>query len=327
MPKGGSQLMQNIIKAFNLNIDLAVEAHDLLRGEKDIEVSGVTEEVTNLEHIKVTTITILNEAGANEMGRPMGTYITIEAPPLKIKDPYVNSEITEAMKGSLVPLFNNYLSSNDTVLLIGLGNWHATADALGPKFIEYSPITRHYHEHAPEALVEGMRPTCGIAPGVLGITGLETFEVIKGIVEKVKPGLVIAVDALAAQNVDRIGTTIQISNTGIKPGAGVGNNREALTEEGLGVPVIAIGCPTIVNASIIAGQAIKKFCLNTGAMYDNLRARDAIRDILSFFGGSLGVTPQEIDEIIENAAHIIAVGVGNALFPHVSEEQLELYAN
>lgn len=317
--------MQELIKAFNLNIDLAVEARDLIRGDKDVEISGVKEEINNLEHVKVTTITILNETGAQEMGRPIGTYITIESPPLKIKDPYVDEEIIQSIKESMATLLGDFLQANDTVLLVGLGNWRATADALGPKFIEYSPITRHYHEHAPDALVEGMRPTCGIAPGVLGITGLETYEVIKGIVEKVKPQLIIAVDALAAQNVDRIGTTIQMSNTGIQPGAGVGNARHALTQEGLGVPVIAIGCPTIVNASIIAGQAIKKFCLNSGAMYNDLKARDSIKDILSFFGGSLGVTPQEIDEIIENAAKLIAMGVGNSLFPHVSEEQLELY--
>ncbi|NLB88432.1 MAG: GPR endopeptidase [Syntrophomonadaceae bacterium] len=318
--------MLNIINNFSLNVDLAVEARDLIRGDADVEIEGVKEEVKSLENIKVTTITILNEMGAQKMGRPIGTYVTIESPPLKINDPYVRDEIIESMEESMHTLIGDYLKPNDTVLLVGLGNWRATADALGPKFIEYSPITRHYHEHAPEALVEGMRPTCGIAPGVLGITGLETFEVIKGVVEKINPALIIAVDALAAQNVDRIGTTIQMSNTGIQPGAGIGNARHALTQEGLGVPVIAIGCPTIVNASIIAGQAIKKFCINTGAMYNDIKAIDSIRDTLSFFGGSLSVTPKEIDEIIENASRIIAMGVGKSLFPGISEEQLVLYA-
>ncbi|HZK43246.1 MAG TPA: GPR endopeptidase [Syntrophomonadaceae bacterium] len=319
--------MQNIIKEFNLNVDLAVEACDLVRGTADVEISGVREDVENLEHIKITTITILNKMGAEKMGRPIGKYVTIESPPLKINDPYVKEEIIDSMEKSMHNLMGDLLNSNDTVLLVGLGNWRATADALGPTFIEYSPITRHYHEHAPEALVEGMRPTCGIAPGVLGITGLETFEVIKGIVEKTKPALIVAVDALAAQNVDRIGTTIQMSNTGIQPGAGVGNARHALNEEGLGVPVIAVGCPTIVNASVIAHQAIKKFCLNSGAMYNDTKAIDSIKDILSFFGGSLGVTPKEIDDIIENASKIIAMGISKSLFPGISEEQLELYAN
>ena len=171
-----------------------------------------------------------------------------------------------------------------------------------------------------------MRPTCGIAPGVLGITGLETFEVIKGVVEKVHPSIMIVVDSLAAQNVERIGTSIQMSNTGIQPGAGIGNARHALTEQDLGIPVIAIGCPTIVNAAVIADQAIRKFCLNTGASYDEIKAMNSIREIVSFYGGSLGVTPKEVDEIIENTSRILAMGVGTFLFPGISEEQLELYA-
>ena len=171
-----------------------------------------------------------------------------------------------------------------------------------------------------------MRPTCGIAPGVLGITGLETFEVIKGIVDSVQPALLIVVDALAAQNVERIGTTIQMSNTGIQPGSGIGNARHAITQEDLGVPVIAIGCPTIVNAAVIADQAVRKFCLDSGAMYDEIRSRNSIQEIVSFYGGSLGVTPKEIDEIIENTARIMAMGVAVSIFPGISEEQLELYA-
>lgn len=318
--------MHNIIKLFNLDVDLAVEARDLVRGTADREIPGVVEQVEKMEKIKITTITIKDQQGAHMMGRPIGSYVTIESPPLKINDPYVKDEIIDAMEKNMNFLFNSRLKTDDTVLLVGLGNWRATADSLGPKFIEYSPITRHYHHYAPEALVEGMRPVCGIAPGVLGITGLETFEVVEGIVNKIKPALLIVVDALAAQNVERIGTTIQMSNTGIQPGAGIGNARKALVEEKLGIPVIAIGCPTIVNASVIANQAIQKFCLNTGAIYDDLKAIDSIKNVLSYFGGSLAVTPKEIDEIIENSARIISMGVAKSLFPSISQEQLELYA-
>jgi len=309
-----------------LDVDLAVEARDLVRGTADREIPGVVEQVEKMEKIKITTITIKDQQGAHMMGRPIGSYVTIESPPLKINDPYVKDEIIDAMEKNMNFLFNSRLKTDDTVLLVGLGNWRATADSLGPKFIEYSPITRHYHHYAPEALVEGMRPVCGIAPGVLGITGLETFEVVEGIVNKIKPALLIVVDALAAQNVERIGTTIQMSNTGIQPGAGIGNARKALVEEKLGIPVIAIGCPTIVNASVIANQAIQKFCLNTGAIYDDLKAIDSIKNVLSYFGGSLAVTPKEIDEIIENSARIISMGVAKSLFPNISQEQLELYA-
>lgn len=318
--------MKNILSAFALNVDLAVEAHELLRGAANEEVPGVIEQVEEKEYVKVNTITIKDQAGAEKMGKPVGTYVTIQSPPLKINDPYVKNEIIEAMEKSLHSLIGDRVKPGDTVLLVGLGNWRATPDSLGPKFIEYSPITRHYHQHAPEALVEGMRPVCGIAPGVLGITGLETFEVIKGVVENVKPAIMVVVDALAATNVDRIGTTVQMSNTGIQPGAGVGNARIALNEQALGIPVIAIGCPTIVNASIIASEAIRKFCLNSGAMFNESQALDATKTILSRFGGSLGVTPQEIDDIVENTSRILAMGVGRSLFPGISQEQLELYA-
>ncbi len=315
-----------LYKDFNIYVDMAIEARDLIRGTTDQEIPGVKEDVQQLEHIKVTTITILNANGAEKMGRPVGTYVTIESPPLKINDPYVGDEIVTQMEKSMQTMVGNYLKPQDTVLLVGLGNWRAVADALGPKFIEYSPITRHYHTYSPDALVEGMRPSCGIAPGVLGITGLETFEVIKGIVEKVKPALLVVVDSLAAQNVSRIGTSIQMSNTGIQPGSGVGNARHAIRQEDLGVPVIAIGCPTIVSATVIANEAVKKFCLNSGAMFNENTSLNSIKEILNPFGGNLGVTPKEIDDIIENSARIISMGVAKSLFPGISEEQLELYA-
>ena len=318
--------MKKLIEEFNLNLDLAIEAHDLLRGATRREVEGVKEEITQGEFIKTTTITILNEKGAQSLGRPKGSYITIESPPLKFNDPYVKAEIIQAMEKAMQLLTADLLTSRDSVLLVGLGNWRATADSLGPKFIEYSPITRHYHQHAPDALVKGMRPTSGIAPGVLGITGVETFEVVKGVVEKIKPALLVVVDALAAASVERIGTTIQMSNTGIQPGGGIGNQRQALTLEGLGVPVIAVGCPTIVNAAIIADQAVRSFCSRMSTEYDNNTSIAAVKEILSFFGGGLTVTPKEIDDIIENTSRIIALGVGKSLFPGIAEEQLVLYA-
>ena len=318
--------MNKFMQDFSLNVDLAIEARDLVRGAADTEIEGVTEEVISKEEIKTHIIKINTEKGAQKLGRPIGTYITIESPPMKVNDPYLKEELVQAITDSMSSLVAEFIKTNDTVLLVGLGNWRATADSLGPKFIEYSPITRHYHSYAPDALVEGMRPTCGIAPGVLGITGLETFEVIKGIVDNIKPALLVIVDALAAQNVDRIGTTIQISNTGIQPGAGVGNLRHSLTQADLGVPVIAIGCPTIVNAAVIADQAVKKFCFNTGASYDEIKSINSIREIVSFYGGSLSVTPKEVDGIIENSSRIISMGVARTLFPGITVEQLELYA-
>ncbi|HEX3011321.1 MAG TPA: GPR endopeptidase [Syntrophomonadaceae bacterium] len=318
--------MQKLMSDLNLYVDLAVEAHALLRGAAGKEVPGVEEQVEQMEDIKITTITIMNQEGAKSMGRPPGKYVTVESPSLKINDPYVKQQIIQAIDKSLKLLIGESLKPDQNVLLVGLGNWRATPDALGPKFIQYSPITRHYHQYAPQALVQGMRPTCGIAPGVLGITGLETFEVIKGVVDNIKPAVMIVVDSLAAQNVERIGTSIQMANTGIQPGAGVGNVRHALTQEGFGIPVIAIGCPTIVNAAVIASQAVRKFCEKSNLNYNEMIADNTVKEILSVYGGSLSVTPKEIDEIIENSARIISMGVATNLFPGISQEQLELYA-
>ncbi len=317
--------MNHLLRSFNLNVDLAVEARDLIRGTADREIQGVEERVEHLEQAKITTMTIKTEPGAQSMGRPIGTYVTIESPPLKINDPYVKEDIIAAMSKSMPYLTNNALQPNDMVLLVGLGNWRATADSLGPKFIQYSPITRHYHQYAPDALVDGMRPTCGMSPGVLGITGLETFDIVKGVVDRIKPALLIVVDALAAQNVERIGTTIQMGNTGIQPGGGIGNARHALTQATLGAPVIAIGCPTIVNAAVITNQAIRQFCATSGAVFNELTAAQAIKEILSYFGGTMTVTPKEIDDIIENSSRIIAMDISASVFPGISQEQLQLY--
>lgn len=318
--------MNDFLRSFNLNVDLAIEARDLVRGTTGREIQGVEEKVEKLEQIKITSIFIREPQAAQVMGRPVGTYITIESPPLKINDPYVKQEIIDAMAKSMPILLNDTVKPQDVVLLVGLGNWRATPDALGPKFIQYSPITRHYHQYAPDALVQGMRPTCGIAPGVLGITGLETFDVVKGIVDKIKPAALIVVDSLAAQNVERIGTSIQMCNTGIQPGSGIGNTRQALSQQELGIPVIAIGCPTIVNAAVITNQAIQQFCSNSGVNFVESSAQEAVKEILSYFGGSLTVTPKEIDDIIENTSRILAMGVATSLFPGIAQEQLELYA-
>ncbi|MDD3268779.1 MAG: GPR endopeptidase, partial [Syntrophomonadaceae bacterium] len=145
--------MNNLLKEFSLYVDLAVEARDLVRGASNREITGVEEKVEQMENIKITTISIRDQAGAQSMGRPIGDYITIESPPLKTYDPYIKEEIIQAMDKAMKILIKDFLKPGDTVLLVGLGNWRATADSLGPKFIEYSPISRHYHQHAPEALV------------------------------------------------------------------------------------------------------------------------------------------------------------------------------
>lgn len=319
--------MNKLMQEFSLQVDLALEARDIVRGATGREVRGVVEEVEEQENSKITTIRIKDKAAEKEMGKPMGTYITIEAQNLRIKDPNVQEEVSQSIAKKLSKVVES-LDKNSAILLIGLGNWRATPDALGPKTIQFSPITRHYHKYAPQALVEGMRPVCGIAPGVLGTTGIETFEIIKGVVEKIQPALVIIIDSLSAQNTDRIGTTIQIADTGINPGSAVSNiSRQELSQQTLGVPVISVGCPMVVNAAIIASQAIEVFCKNHNLAFDPHTSLQAVKPVLSYFGGSLTVTPKEIDDLVENIAQVIAYGIAYALFPGIDREQLELYAS
>lgn len=319
--------MNEILREFSLQVDLAMEARDIVRGDTDQEIPGVVEEIEELTHGKITTIRIKDQAAAQRMGKPVGTYITIEAKDLRIRHPEVHEEVSRSIAAKLKGVVDR-IDKNATVLIIGLGNWRATPDALGPKTVESSPVTRHYSRYAPQALVEGMRPVCAMAPGVLGTTGIETFEIIKGVVEKVQPALVLVIDSLSAQSTERIGTTIQISDAGIQPGSAVGTpSQQAINQQSLGVPVIAIGCPMVVNAAVIASQSIQVFCQNNNIQYNRQSSLNAIKPVLSYFGGSLTVTPKEIDDLVENISNVIAYGIAYALFPGISREQLELYAS
>jgi len=313
---------------WGINLDLAVEAHELVRGATRQEIAGVKEDKETFPYGEVTTITIMTPEGAQTMGRPMGIYITIEAAELRNGEPEVQSTVSDILANKLQSLLQ-LLNINDrsTVLLVGLGNWNATPDALGPRVISKSLVTRHLYQYAPEALAPGIRSVCAIAPGVLGITGIETAEIIKGVVEKINPQVMIVIDALSAKTVNRIGSTVQISNTGISPGSGVGNQRQGINQETMGIPVIAIGCPTVVHAALIMEEAIQKIFREL-KLYSGLRppAVDmVIKEQLTPFGGNLTVTPKEIDTLIENLAKVIAAGITRAVHPQASPESLALY--
>ncbi len=312
----------DFLHSYQVKIDLALEAKDLIRGATGQEVPGVSEEKQDFPYGTVTVIRILNKQAESIMGKPQGTYITIEAPELKFKSPDVQKSAADVLAQNLKNLLK--ISDRETVLLIGLGNWQATPDALGPTVIKYSLVTRHLHLHMPE-MVENYRSVCAFAPGVLGITGIETAEIIKGIVERVRPGVIIAVDALAATNISRLGTTIQIGDTGIAPGSGVNNKRTGINIETMGVPVIAIGVPTVVNAAVIARTALesyhRKFARDR--MLNPYLAREIIEELLSPFRGNLVVTPREIDDLIISAGRTVARGITLALHPEIAQEDLE----
>ncbi len=250
------------LSIYNVRTDLAIEAHEMLLEKEQEEaagpIKGVKIEDEQDQGIRVTRIEVMDKEGEQAIGKKIGRYISIEVPGLRKKD----SEIQNRVATKFAQEFHRFLetlgiSDNAKGLVIGLGNWNVTPDALGPRVIENLTVTRHLFQLMPASVEDGYREISAVSPGVLGITGIETSEIVQGIVDKSKPDFIIAVDALASRSLERVNTTIQISDTGINPGSGIGNKRKAIDRETLGVPVIAVGCPTVVDAVSVANDAIE----------------------------------------------------------------------
>lgn len=324
----------DFLNLFNIHVDLAVEAREIVQGKTGQEIPGVRVDRESYDYATVTIVRIEEKAAEAVMGKPVGNYITIDSPVIKENNPQAHHQVGEIVARQLMNLLN--LPEGATILVVGLGNWNATPDALGPKVVSMTMVTRHIFNYAPQELKPGMRPVSALAPGVLGLTGIETAEIIRGVVEKIKPDLVIAIDSLGARNVARIGTTIQIADTGVSPGSGVGNQRKALNRETLGIPVVAIGVPTVCHAAVIAQDAVEMFMeqlRNNQTVYNVVNtmnpniSRQVIEKILEPFGGHLMVTPKEIDDMIQRTAKIIAGGITRALHPNLSPGDYEYYLN
>ena len=232
------------------------------------------------------------------------------------------------------------ISEDKLVLVVGLGNWKVTPDALGPKVTEGIMVTRHLKDVMPDVIDDSVYKVAAIAPGVLGVTGVETGEIIKGLVEKIKPDVVVCIDALASRKIDRVNRTIQISDTGISPGAGVGNNRMRINEESLGVKVIAIGVPTVVDAATIANDTIDlvlddlinqseegKDFYNMLKKVNKEEKSKLIREVLNPYVGNLVVTPKEVDLMIDSLSKIIANGINIGLQPNMTMEDINKFLN
>lgn len=284
------------MEGFQVRTDLALEARESFE-EDDVEIRGVAVEESYDEErdIRVTRVSIETENGAKAMGKPVGTYITLEAPRLSEPDEDYHREVSEKMAEYLQELIGT--EKEKSVLVVGLGNREVTPDALGPETVGNLMITRHViREYGKAALGrEKVHQVSGIVPGVMAQTGMETLEIVKGIVEETKPDLVVAIDALAARSSKRLNRTIQISDAGIHPGSGVGNHRNSLTKETLGIPVVALGVPTVVNAATI--------------IYDATGNSDAITPNLN----GMFVTPKDIDETIKRLSYTISEALNLAL--------------
>jgi len=319
----------NFLQSFGINLDLAVEAREVIRGQTGQEIPGALVDTEKYDFADVTIVQIKEPGAAAMMGKPVGKYITIEAPVIRENNKKAHKEVAEILSRQLTRMFNISMEAN--VLVVGLGNWNATPDALGPKVVGETLVTRHLFNYAPQELQGGMRPVSALAPGVLGITGIETAEIIKGVVDKIRPALVIAIDSLAARNVSRIATTIQMADTGVNPGSGIGNQRMGINEETLGCPVVAIGVPTVVNAAFICKDALDAYLKQTGNFIPQQggqvdpNVEQAIKSILKPFGGNLTVTPKEVDVLIDNTAQIVSGGISMALHPGISPEDYAYY--
>ena len=309
----------------NFNTDLAVERNDIYRKANNIEdkVEGIeTEENEINEKLKVTRVKIIDKKGEEALGKPIGNYITIDIKRLKVADKDDIQKAAETVTSELKALIEKHVDKNGDILIVGLGNMYVTPDSLGPKVVKDIDITRHLLKYAPQYIDPETRPVTAIAPGVLGTTGIETMEIIKGIVENIEPKLVIVIDSLSSKSIERISSTVQIADTGIVPGAGVGNARNEISENTLGIPVIAMGVPMVVEAATIAADSIDLFIeklqqeAQSNEYLNQLKDTnkyELIREALVPKDYNLIVTPKEIDDLIENMKDVVARGINFAL--------------
>lgn len=310
---------------YNFRTDLALERKDLYKKANNLkeEIDGIETEEENVnEYINVSRVKVTNENGKNAIGKPIGNYITIDFKNLKIAGEDEIQIASETLTKELKNLLQKHIQEQDSILVVGLGNIYVTPDALGPKVINEIDITRHLLEYMPELLDKNTREVSAVSPGVLGTTGIETVEILKGIVDNIKPKLVIVIDALASRSIERISSSVQLADTGIVPGAGVDNARKELTQNSLGVPVIAIGIPTVVEAATIAADSLTLFIQKvqeqgeSNDFLNKLQEEDKyniIKEILAPEEYNFIVTPKEIDSLIEKMKDVVSRGINFAI--------------
>ena len=266
--------------------------------------------------VSLTEVVVETEEASRALGKAVGVYMTLECPAIRQRDLDARLAMANLLGEEMARMLPG--EGQAPVLVIGLGNRRITPDSLGPQTIDRTLVTRHMFEQLPGFADERMRSVCALAPGVLGVTGIETMEMVEALVAKVRPRAILCVDSLAARAAGRIGTAIQLTDTGIQPGSGVGNHRRSLTRETLGVPVIAVGMPTVIYAATLTRDAMETLSPDTAE--DDLDRVE--QELLTGAQGEMVVTPREIDEIISDTAGVIATAVNRALQPDLSQEEI-----
>ena len=303
-----------------IRTDLALESRAMAHNP-----AGVSSQTYRRGPIEETHVRVETEEAEQALDKARGVYITLSHPSLSQCPPEERAAMARAVADALTDLIPPF----GDLLVVGLGNRHITADALGSRVLDDLLVTRHILSLPEADLGPRLRGVCALAPGVLGVTGMETAEVVRGIVEHVKPAAVVAIDALAARETGRICTTVQITDTGIRPGSGVGNHRLGLTRETLGVPVIALGVPMVVYASVIARDALNLLLQDLDETEENhAQAVEALAQRVTRQRlGELVVTPREVDELVGRVARILADGLNLAFQPRLSPEEIQLLSH
>lgn len=329
------------LQKYSVRTDLAVESRELAAGNSHAPLPGIMEEVVQEDGIKITRLDVENEAASRSIGRVKGHYVTLEVPDLRKGDTGLQEQVSVVFAREFEAFLSRIgIGPKASVLIVGLGNWNVTPDSLGPLVVENVLVTRQFFELMPDRVAPGYRQVSAIAPGVLGLTGIESSETVQGIVEQTRPDLIIAIDALASRSLERVNTTIQIADIGIHPGSGIGNKRRGLTQEVLGVPCIAIGVPTVCYASTIVNNAIELMKTHFGqdapetgkimGMLHDIPEGERlalVKEVLEPLGHDLIVTPKEIDEFIEDIANIVASGLNAALHEAVDPGNVGAYTH
>lgn len=316
-------------KYLNFRTDMADERFDTYKKVHNLsEIDGIKVDSKTEDNINITTVDVLNENGKEALLKDIGRYVTIEIPELSTLEEEEKNEISKKLSLKITEMIGK--DKKNKVLVVGLGNIYVTPDALGPKVVQNIEVTRHLLHLAKDLIDENTRDVSAISPGVLGTTGIETYEIVNSVTNVVKPDIIIAIDSLASGSIHRIGKTIQLSNTGITPGAGVRNKRVGLKKENLGVDVIAVGIPTVVDMATITNEAIDKLIENTKeeiTNYSNNKENNLTAEIFEKLENETRydmianvldtqnyiVTPKEVDSLIEDMANIISSGINMSM--------------
>lgn len=297
--------------------DLAIEARESYP-EDNVEIEGVilNEQIVQKGRIRISTVNIVNEYGASWMKKPVGNYVTVE---FTDKSLYMDDEETKKFESKVREIICHILTDmikekrtkkdKETFMVTGLGNRFATPDALGPVVMEKVVVNRHMVCEFGEEMLQSNKIVCAITPGVMAQTGMDTYEVLDGLVENIKPDFILVVDALASRSVGRLCRTIQITDTGISPGAGIGNNRQKINEETLGVPVIAIGVPTVVDAAVIVSECMEETLERQG--FSDKEIQIFLDGIADNGTKNLFVTPKDIDEQVRWIGGLVSGGINS----------------